>query len=132
MAKQEQLRVVWEDFEHAYVWSSAFDGLRERGINLTVINGYTERGISSEREYQLSSTNANVFVVHSGSVNPPDMRELIKDIRSKYDGIRILLQTEAVNELTMPHIDGVVSVYMMNELDELVDVLSGNAYLINE
>ncbi len=129
MTKQE-LRVVWEDLDHAFAWRSTFDRLREKGVSLNVINGYTERGISSEREHQLSSTNANVFVIHSGSVNPPDMSDTIKDIRTKHNGIRILLQTEAVNELTMPHIDGVVSVYMMTELDTLIDVLRGNSYLI--
>ena len=112
-------RIVWEDHDHAYVWSTAFDNLRERGYEVKVF-GYLVPELDREREKLLK--NADVLVIHSGTIRPPDLSEMIKDLKDKFN-VRVLLQTEAVNELTEPHIDGVISVYYMNDLDELERVL---------
>jgi hypothetical protein len=123
MTRETKLRVLWEDFEHSYAWSGAFERLRERGINLTVLDYFTEEGVDHERETFLQ--NSDTFVIHSGTINPPDMSELITDIKKNHNNVRVLLQTEAVNELTEPFIDGVIPVHLMNELDELILKLSG-------
>jgi len=115
-------RIVWEDHEHSWAWRVAFDNLRKRGYKVTVLNYFTPEGLDHEREQLLKE--AEIFVIHSGTIDPPDMSEMIKDLKAK-TGVKILLQTETVNELTRPLVEGIVSVYHMNDLPELERTLLG-------
>lgn len=113
--KEKQPHIVWEDHDHAYAWAPVFAFLMEQGFKVTVF-GYLKEDMQSERERLLN--NADLYIVHSGTINPPDLSERIIAIKKGRD-IKILLQAEAVNELTKPHIDGVISVYDMLHLEEL-------------
>ncbi|GEM_PF-5844237 len=119
--ENKKVHVLWEDNEHAQHWSVAFHYLRKRNFEVTVLRGLGDEDITNRRLALLA--NADIWVIHSGSTRPPDLSPLIKEIRELHPNLIVLLQSEAVHELTRPYVHGFITWYDLLELDKLEGLL---------